>query len=247
VEKKIIAGRDVKFDEGNVTKIKGNIGNLEFDESDSKLNIVSDAEKENVSELDCNVDNGGNNGNSVPELRRSERIKKPPKYLEDYAACAYNVESYINDLPDYEELVDRKDKENWLQAVHEELESLEENNTWEVVPKPTGKKVIDNKWVFTLKRNDSDEIERYKARLVIKGCAQKRGIDYEETYAPVARLTTLRTLLSVITVQNMHAHQLDVQNAFLHGVLKEEIFMRPPTGLNIGNGRVCHLNKTLYG
>lgn len=187
VEKKIIAGRDVKFDEGSVTKIKGSTGNFEFDDSDNTESIVSDAERENVSELDCKVDNGGNNSDGVPELRRNERLKEPLKYLEDYAACAYNIESYINVLPvDYEELADRSDKENWLQAVHEELESLEENNTGEVVPKPIGKKVIDNKWVFTLKRNDSGEIERYKARLVIKGCAQKGGIDCEETYAPVA-------------------------------------------------------------
>jgi hypothetical protein len=66
-------------------------------------------------------------------------------------------------------------RENWLQAVHEELESLEENNTWEIVPNPIGKKVIDSKWVFTSKHDDKGEIERHKARLVIKGCAQKRG------------------------------------------------------------------------
>jgi hypothetical protein len=91
VEKKIIAGRDVKFDEESVAKVKGNIAKFEFDDSDNKESTVSDVEKENVSELDCNVDNGGNNGDGVPELRRSERIKKPPKYeyLEDYVACAY--------------------------------------------------------------------------------------------------------------------------------------------------------------
>jgi hypothetical protein len=77
-----------------------------------------------------------------------------------------------------------------------------------------------------LKHNGKGEAERYKARLIIKGCVQKRGLDYEETYTPVARLRTLRRLLLLITVQNMHAHQLDVPNAFLLDVLKEEIFMR---------------------
>jgi hypothetical protein len=126
----------VRFGEGSVAKIKGNIAKFEFDVSDNKERNMSDVEKEIVSDLDYNVNNGGKNGDSVPGLRRSERIKKPPKYLEDYAACAYNIQSYINNLlVDYEELVDRSDKENWLQAVHEELMSLEENSTWEVVPK----------------------------------------------------------------------------------------------------------------
>jgi hypothetical protein len=141
VEKKITAGRDVKFDEGSVAKTKRNTANFEFDVSDNKESIGSEAEKENLSEWDCNVDNGGNNSDPVAELR-SERIKKPPKYLEDNAACAYNIESYVNNVPEgYEELADRSDKENWLQAVHKELESLEDNKTWEIVSKPIGKKV----------------------------------------------------------------------------------------------------------
>jgi hypothetical protein len=109
VERKIIAGRDVKFDEGSVIKIKRNLDFL-FDDGDNKERVESDVEKEDISELDCNGDNGGNNGDNVPELRWSERIKKPPKYLEDYATCAYNTESYVNNLPEgYEELIDRSD------------------------------------------------------------------------------------------------------------------------------------------
>jgi hypothetical protein len=100
-----------------------------------------------------------------------------------------------------------------------------------------------------VKRNEEGEVDRYKARLVVKGCAQKEGFDYTETYAPVARLTTVRTLLSVINKKNLYAQQMDVKNAFLHGNIKEEmeLYMKQPQGLSENPKLVCKLNRALYG
>ena len=90
-------------------------------------------------------------------------------------------------------------------------------------------------------------MERYKARLVAKGCSQRKGFDYDETYAPVARLTMLRLLISIINKKVLHAHQMDVKNAFLQGNLKEEIYMKQPKGQIKNVDLVCRLKKSLYG
>lgn len=90
-----------------------------------------------------------------------------------------------------------------MQAVNEEIDAILKNNTWELTTLPKRKQLLNNKWIFKIKRDNNGNIERYKARLVIKGCAQRQGYDYEETYAPVARLTTLRILLSIIVEENL--------------------------------------------
>ena len=106
---------------------------------------------------------------------------------------------------------------------------------------------MDSRWVFKLKKDVQGNPERYKARLVVKGCAQIPGLDFDQTYAPVARLTTLRCLLAVINHENLQAEQLDVKNAFLQGFLKEELYMKQPEGMKESPGLVCKLNRALYG
>ena len=156
--------------------------------------------------------------------------------------------NYCNNVPlNYEEVGSRDDKENWQKAITEELESLYENKTWDLVPLPAGVNPIKCKWVFSLKYDGEGKITRYKVRLVIKGCAQKQGINYNDTYAPVARLSSLRVLLSIVNKFDMHLHQLDVKNAFLNGLLREEIFLVPSAGISLKPNVVCKLNRTLYG
>lgn len=193
--------------------------------------------------------------------RKSERIRMKPRYLDDYATLALSAESHINyallalsaesyvdDVPScFEEIHVRDDRDEWKCAVEEEIKSLKENETWELTKLPPGRRAIDCKWIFKIKRNNDGGIERYKARLVIKGCAQRKGFDYEETYAPVARLTTLRVLLSIINQKNLCATQMDVKNAFLHGTLEQEIFMKVPPGFDSNKEEVCRLKKALYG
>ncbi|KAL5831145.1 hypothetical protein ACOSQ4_016499 [Xanthoceras sorbifolium] len=137
---------------------------------------------------------------------------------------------------------------HWRQAMNTELEALQLNNTWSLVPLPIGHKPIGCKWVYKIKYKSDGTIERYKARLVAKGYNQVEGIDYQETFSPTAKLTTLRCLLTVAAARYWHIHQLDVQNAFLHGDLHEVVYMEPPPGLRRqGEHTVCRLNKSLYG
>lgn len=136
----------------------------------------------------------------------------------------------------------------WQQAMASELAALERNNTWSLVPLPAGHRPIGCRWVFKIKYHSDGRIERYKARLVAKGYTQIEGLDYGETFSPTAKLTTLRCLLTVAASRGWYAHQLDVQNAFLHGDLHEVVYMVPPPGLRRqGENLVCRLNKSLYG
>uniref|UniRef100_A0A8R7UCU5 Reverse transcriptase Ty1/copia-type domain-containing protein n=1 Tax=Triticum urartu TaxID=4572 RepID=A0A8R7UCU5_TRIUA len=131
----------------------------------------------------------------------------------------------------------------------EELNALEKNRTWELVHLPEGKKAVSCKWIYTVKQNPEGKIERYKARLVARGYSQTYGIDYDETFAPVAKMSTVRILISCATNFGWPLHQLDVKNAFLHGDLHEEVYMEIPPGFSTPRtaGKVCRLRKSLYG
>ena len=142
-----------------------------------------------------------------------------------------------------------KRDQKWFAAMKEELEALRKNKTWELTTLPRGKKAVSCKWVYTVKQSPEGKIERYKARLVARGYSQTYGIDYDETFAPVAKMNTVRVLISCATNFGWPLHQLDVKNAFLHGDLQEEVYMKIPPGLASAEteGKVCRLKKSLYG
>ena len=120
-------------------------------------------------------------------------------------------------------------------------------SNWELVPLPPGAVPITCKWVFKVKTRSDGSVERYKARLVACGFQQEHGRDYDETFAPVAHITTVHTLIAVAAVRHWSLFQLDVKNAFLHGDLQQEVYMHPPPGLPSPSGLVCRLRRTLYG
>jgi hypothetical protein len=140
---------------------------------------------------------------------------------------------------------------NWLQAMKTELQALKNTNTWTIVDLPPHKTPIGCKWVYKIKYLSDGSIDRYTARLVAKGYTQQEGVDYFDTFSPVAKLTTVRTLLSLASIQNWHLEQLDVNNVFLHGDLQEEVYMTIPKGYTLPhlspNTKVCKLNKSIYG
>ncbi|CAL1405320.1 unnamed protein product [Linum trigynum] len=135
----------------------------------------------------------------------------------------------------------------WRDAMQAEVTTLEANGTWSLVFLPPGKRTIDCKWVYKIKYNPDGSIERFKARLVAKGFTQVEGLDYHDTFAPVAKLVTVRCLLAVAVSKGWFIHQLDVNNAFLHGDLHEEVYMKVPQGFaRKGDIRVCRLHKSIY-
>ena len=135
----------------------------------------------------------------------------------------------------------------WQEAMAAKIATLEANNTWTLTPLPAHKKAIDCKWVYRVKYKADDLIERYKAKLVAKGFTEKEGIDYTNTFSLVAKMVSVKCLLAVAAMKGWFLSQLDVNNAFLHGDLAEEVYMALPLGFHNKREMVCKLNKSLYG
>ena len=127
----------------------------------------------------------------------------------------------------------------WCDAMAREIQALESNNTWSLCPLPNGKSPIGCKWVYKIKYRSDGSIERYKAHLVAKGYTQVEGIDYHDTFVPVAKLVTVRLLLSIAAVKNWSLHQLDVNNAFLQDDLDEEVYIKLHQGFLVRGRLVC--------
>ncbi|XP_066969103.1 uncharacterized protein [Macrobrachium rosenbergii] len=140
-----------------------------------------------------------------------------------------------------------KDSIYWKKAMNEEIQSYIENNVWDLVDKPVGKKVVKCKWVFKIKRNCDGDVAKFKARLVAVGCSQKYGIDFLDTYAPVVRYSMLRLFFSLSVKLDLQIHHVDISTAFLNGDLKEEIYMCQPDGFVTDDGKVCILHLAVYG
>lgn len=131
--------------------------------------------------------------------------------------------------------------------MNDELHALQENFTWDIVPRPPGVKPIGCKWVYSVKLNSDGTLNRYKARLVALGNKQEYGVDFDETFAPVAKMTSIRTILAIAASNGWSLTQMDVKNAFLHGDLAEDIYMTLPQGLPSSSDGVCKLKRSLYG
>ena len=186
-----------------------------------------------------------------PVLRVSQRHVSKPKYLEDYILLADVESEYlllaINEEPwNYNEA---KESKEWRDACEEEISSIEKNKTWNLVELPIGVKPIGLKWVFKIKRNSDGSINKFKARLVAKGYVQRHGVDFDEVFAPVARIETIRFIIALAASNGWEVHHLDVKTAFLHGELKETVYVTQPEGFTVkgSENKIYKLNKALYG
>jgi hypothetical protein len=189
-----------------------------------------------------------NNNNGV---RRSTQVKYPVQRLTYDGFVAHHYAYMVRIIQEVEptcfEQVVRNPK--WVNAIDEEMVALDANVTWELVALLKNKKVIRCKWVYKVKHNANGSVNRYKARLVAKSYAQTYGIDYEETFSPVAKMTIVKAIIVMAVVKGWSLHQMDVKNVFLHGDLQEEVYMEQPPGYvdQTHPNLVYRLKKTLYG
>ncbi|KAK1613079.1 hypothetical protein QYE76_036752 [Lolium multiflorum] len=233
---------DLKFTSGKTIQLK----NVQHVPSINKnLEMPSSSTQELFPEPTMAIEHFENpveDDNEAP--KRSKRQRTAKSFGHDF------IVYLVDDTPtSISEAYASLDADYWKEAVHSEMDSILANGTWEVTDRPYGCKPVGCKWVFKKKLRPDGTIEKYKARLVAKGYTQKEGEDFFDTYSPVARLTTIRVLLSLAASHGLLVHQMDVKTAFLNGELEEEIYMEQPDGFVVDGqeGKVCKLLKSLYG
>ena len=198
----------------------------------------------------------GQETGTVPRrLRDRTKLKAPVRYqagiADDPTAAITEASSSVTQLAD--EPTCLKDvyrscyRLQWLEAMSQEIASMKSHKVWTLTHLPKGHRTISNRWIFKAKKDKSGNIERFKARLVMKGFTQRPGIDFKELYSPVARFDTIRTIFSIAAREALTLYQFDVATAFLNSELKEEIYTPQPEGFDDGSGRVCRLLKACYG
>lgn len=245
----VIISRDVRFDETQIKlSLENEMENNEIEEQRYKNNIQEiKKEEDKESEEEKNEDLENKIQNEEKIFTRSGRQVKTPEYLKNYETeanvtyCMLADVGYamLNDIPtSFEEAI--KDEE-WKKAIDKELQALKNLETWEETKLPQGKKLIETRWIFKQK---DDGVK--KARLVVRGYQQKKD-DFEIMYSPVARLTTVRMMISKAVQSNMIIHQLDIPTAFLNGTVKSEIYIKTPEGLKTNKDTVLKLKRSLYG
>jgi histone deacetylase 1/2 len=181
-----------------------------------------------------------------PVTRLQQGISKPKTYIDGTVRWCMHASTSADEPAT---LADALGNQKWRDAMDSEYQALLWNRTWHLVPHPKGKNVIRCKWVYKVKRKADGTIDQYKAHLIAKGFKQRYGIDYEDTFSPMVKAMTIRLILSVAVSKGWSLWQLDVQNAFLHGILEEEVYMQWPPGYADEKhpNYVCKLDKVLYG
>lgn len=225
---------------------------LDFSEANESLSWADEDE-------DDELENTVIENTAEPDVRRSQRENrgKPPDRL-GMANAVLDIQQKLDELTfqdrqpiepqSYREAMSGWDRLDWIAAMENEMNSQLANGTWELIKKPLGKKVLRNMWVFKLKRLPEGGV-KYKARLVVKGCGQKYGVDFQQTFAPVIRYETVRTLIAVAAARKYHFVQFDISTAFLNTTLDKnsEVFMVQPEGYQVNGDFVCKLRKGMYG
>jgi hypothetical protein len=137
----------------------------------------------------------------------------------------------------------------WCDAMVEEYASIMKNDIWEVVPRPEGKSMIGSKWIYKIKHVVDGNVEKFKAMFAAKGFSQKEGVDYNETFAPIARYTLIKAMISIAAKMGWKIHQMDVKMTFLNGIIEEEVYIEQSEGFKVQgrDSHVCRLKRALYG
>ncbi|CAI7798221.1 unnamed protein product [Closterium sp. NIES-54] len=274
-ERRVLTSRDVVFDEDKFPTKEQPTPQLTVvlptREEDESMEVTSQVEKEaengggenedcddDVVEVPSTAAATSSTPSSLPlALTCEQRIRRPNTKYTDYATvavgeldeeCAAYCFATLGDDPHtHTEALASPDAPLWKQAMEKELASIKENDVFELVDPPKGAYLVGCKWVLKKKLGADGSAERYKARLEAQGYTQREGEHYSETFAPIAKATTLRVLLALAASLNLEVEQLDVCTAFLYGLLMEEVYMRQSPGYDDGSGRAWKLKRTLYG
>lgn len=270
ITKRLVVCATAVFQEDKICRVEGNLVKVVMNVDDVGSlghQVVNDSENSTEDVVNStndteSVDETTGNVDEVPStptqtLRRSTRHSTPPKRLtyeyadtdddEDVAAM------FTSEVDDgqltYHDVTTGHDADEWKSSMQREYDALIANGTWNLVPLPDDKKAIPCRWVYKVKPATRAEPQIYKSRLVAKGFKQIYGVDYDDTYAPVVRLSGLRILLSVAVNSSMHIHSMDVKNAFLNSVLEHDVYMHQPEGYvdKVHPDYVCKLEKAVYG
>ena len=177
---------------------------------------------------------------------------KPPEYLKDYSCTVDYACAAIPMIPEtYEQAINSDDAKYWKAAMDAEISMLTDNDTWEITPLPSDRTETKGKWVYTIKQGQKEGEVTYKARYVARGYSQVSGIDYDETFSPTTRFTSIRMLLQKAVNESFHLHQMDVKGAYLNAPIDKEIYVQQPPGYErtdeSGTRLTCHLKRSLYG
>lgn len=183
---------------------------------------------------------------SQVQLKRSNR-QRPP-------SIRYNYDEYVTltdeGEPEYfQEAMESDENQKWMDAMHDEMKSLHDNHTYDLVKLPKGKRALENRWIYRVKHEGNSKSPRYKVRLVVKGFRQRKGVDFNDIFSHVVKMSSIRTVLSLTDTLDLDVEQMDVKMEFLHGDLEEEIYMKQPDGFQVKGkeDHVCRLRKSLYG
>ncbi|KAI5344202.1 hypothetical protein L3X38_012079 [Prunus dulcis] len=247
---KVIVSRDVIFSENKCwdwNAKKETSVNIQLTEIREEEQGAEGSSYEFEEQLEVNEMPSLNTETSdLERVTRSQDVDHTPLKYKSIAEIYEKCNMCIIKPESFEEAA--KD-DSWKKAMEDEITMIEKNNTWELVDRPFDKPIIGVKWVYKTKLNLDGSVQKNKARLVAKGYSQKPGIDFNETFAPVARLDTVRTLVAVAAQRNWRLFQLDVKSAFLNGVLNEEVYVDQPSGFVIqgSEDKVYKLKKALYG
>lgn len=219
----------------------------------SNLNISVESQYDDtLSELDSTLQQPADTESTKDEANTevvTKRVRRQPERYGFTNLCTLSEPESISDPVTIHEALNSPDKEKWIEAMQDELQAFDENQAWVPVDKlPSDKTLVKCKWIFKRKVN-SDKSVKYRARLVAKGFTQKAGIDYEDTFSPVVRHSTLRLLFALSVQLNFDITHLDVKTAFLNGYLKEDIYMtQPDISCDVNKSKVIvKLNKAIYG
>ena len=256
VENKVFVARTGVFLEREFISKKDNGRKVELEEIRDPQN-VNEPEEEPIQVPQVVVEQAPQNVVEEPTveqthaLRRSVRERHAPdRYLGFFVTSHGDVLLMDQDEPStYQEAVSSPDSEKWLGAMRSEMDSMYDNKVWTLVDPPEGVKPIGCKWVFKKKIDMDGNVQTYKGRLVAKGYRQIQGIDYDETFSPVAMFKSIRILFAIAAFYDYEIWQMDVKTAFLNGNLEEDVYMTQPEGFVDPKdvGKVCKLNRSIYG